>query len=468
MCRCDTIDPVRAVLPLLLIAAPALAQTAGEEFRVYADHPRLYLTQQRLRLLKRERDRDSMRWRQFALLVRAAAEMPEPGFAYALFYAVTGDTEMGQRAVAWATGPGNNVRQLALVYDWCQPLLKPAQSKALAAKIHRLIDQKPAESIEARRDRVLATIALADDTHPEETLLKESVEQWWRKDVGPKLEDGRIMAAPYELFALAEILHAVRDNIKIDLRLDAPDYFKELPKYQVLANYPAPLAAPENEYRIPVYKGAGQPDVDQAALARAAGLSMVAYDNNALENQYLQGWLIQDRFMLQGTFGAPYEFMWANPYQPGLSYFQLPILYHDAHSGALFLRSNWEDDAVWFGLYQGEAQLFQDGRATVLNRSGPLPPNPKPIAVGDSSVLLGRNPMQFTMDGGITLVIGLKPHHKYLIEIDDEELEESEADNVGTLVIEYPADRTVGVHIQEADNGSSATYPGAGASGQQP
>ena len=35
----------------------------------------------------------------------------------------------------------------------------------------------------------------------------------------------------------------------------------------------------------------------------------------------LQGWLMHDSFMLKSTFGAPYEFLWANPYQPGLSYY---------------------------------------------------------------------------------------------------------------------------------------------------
>src|SRR5260370_8720675 len=127
-----------------------------------------------------------------------------------------------------------------------------------------------------------------------------------------------------------------------------------------MGNCAAPLAAPENEVRIPGYKGLVEADVDRAALARAAGLSMVAFDNNAFENQYLQGWLIQDRFMMQGTFGAPYEFLWANPYQPGLSYFQLPVVYHDAHSGTLFVRSNWETKAAWFALYQGEAQLVHE------------------------------------------------------------------------------------------------------------
>jgi hypothetical protein len=444
---------MRFFLAVFFLLTGTLAAQSADEYRVYTEHPRLFLSAQRLRLLKREHTRESMRWRQYDLLVKAAAQLPEPGFALSLYYQVTGDAAVGKRAVDWALGPGADLRQLALVDDWCQPLLAPAQSKALSAKIRRLVDQKALPSIENRRDRVLAVLSIADDAkHPEETYLRETVEQWWRGQLAPALKEGRITVPLHELFALLEIMHALRDNVMVDLREGAPEYFKELPKYQVLGNYPAPLAAPENEYRIPVFKGSAQPNLDRAALARAAGLAMVAYDNNALENQYLQGWLIQDRFMLQGTFGAPYEFLWANPYQPGLSYFQLPILYHNQHSGQLFIRSNWEDDAVWFGLYEGEAQLFQDGKITVLKQTGPLAAQPKPIPVGDASVLLGRSPMRFPMDGGPVLVLGLKPSHKYLVEADDEELREVETDSVGTLVLEYPADRNAGVRIVEANN----------------
>jgi hypothetical protein len=439
-----------------------------DEYRVYTEHPRLFLTAQRLRLLKRERDRESMRWRQFDLLVRAAAQMREPGFALALHYAVSGDAAIGKRAVEWALGPGADLRQLALVYDWCQPLLSSTQSKTLEAKLGRLTTPKTGTDLTAARDRVLALIAAADDSHAEENPLREMVQVWWRGQFAPKLADGRIIVPLDQLFALCEILHATRDNLKIDLREDAPDYFRDLPKYQVLANYPAPLSAPENEYRIPVYQGTGQPDLDRAALARAAGLSTVAYDNNALESQYLQGWLIQDRFMLQGVFGAPYEFLWANPYQPGLSYFQLPVFFHNEHSGALFLRSNWEDDAVWFGIYQGEAQLFREGRVTVLNPKGPLGPKAEGIPVGDSSVLVGRSPMQFPMEGGRVLVVGLKPRSKYLVETDDEEMSELETDGAGTLVLEYPGDWAAGVRIQEAMHGSNGTEVGFGPSGREP
>lgn len=435
-----------------LWSAIAAGQTT-EEFRVYTDHPRLLMPAQRLRLLKRERERDSMRWRQFDLLVRAAAQMPEHGFAQALFYVVTGDQQAAKRAVDWAVGPGTDLRQLALVYDWCQSALAPTQAKALAQKIRRIAEQRPSITVPARRDHVLAAIALADDTHAEEAVLRETVERWWRVRTAPALANGATTLPLDQLYALAEILHTIRDNLTIDLRDAIPEFFKELPKYQILGNYPAPLASAENEYRIPVYKGADEPGVDRAALARAGGLAMVSYDNNQLENQFLQGWLIQDRFNLQGTFGAPYEFMWANPYQPGLSYYQLPLVYHDKNSGALFMRSDWEEDAVWFGLYDGEAQLFENGNIIVLNKQRH---ETKPIAVGANSILFAQSPMQFPLTGGTLLLVGLKPNQKYDIEADDEEMREVESDRVGTVVLEYPAGRTAGVRIENASTGGEA------------
>ena len=93
---------------------------------------------------------------------------------------------------------------------------------------------------------------------------------------------------------------------------------------------------------------------------------MVAYDTNARENQFLQGWLMQDRFLLRGAFGVPYEFLWANPYQPGLSPFYMPLYAYDELSGRVFVRSSWEDDASWFGCFDGESQKFEQGRIQVL------------------------------------------------------------------------------------------------------
>ncbi len=74
---------------------------------------------------------------------------------------------------------------------------------------------------------------------------------------------------------------------------------------------------------------------------------------------------------------------------------------------------------------------------------------------------MGRNPLQFSMEGGTVLVVGLKPHSKYLVEADDEEMSEFESDGAGTLVLQYPADWAAGVRVQEAVqeaiNGSDGT-----------
>jgi hypothetical protein len=100
-------------------------------------------------------------------------------------------------------------------------------------------------------------------------------------------------------------------------------------------------------------------------------------------------------------------------------------------------------------LYGGEAELFHQGRATVVNQAASGSSNPKPIDVGEASVVFGRTPFQFSMDGGPVLVIGLKPRHKYLIETDDEEMREIPTDRAGSLILPYPAGRTAGVRIHE-------------------
>jgi len=465
---------MRALVVASLLILPLQSQSpegqSGEEFRVYTEHPRLILTTQRLRLLKRERERESQRWRQFDLLVKGSASLPEPGFALALYYAVSGDNAAGKRAVEWALGASaGDLRQLALVYDWCQPVLDPQKSAALAAKIHRLIQERSTEGVAAQRDRILALIAIADDSgHSEEAPLELAVRKWWRTEYAPSLADGRTALPLPDTYALLEILHAVRDNLKIDLRETAPGYFGHLPNILVIGNYPAPYRAPENEFRIPMDLGSAssskaQPDLNRAALARAAGLGMVAYDTNGLENQFLQGWLIQDRFSLMNPFGAPYEFLWANPYQPGLSYHQLPLVFHDQNSGTLFVRSSWDEDADWFGLYGEEAQLFHDGRITVVNQTTAASTAPKPVTVGETSIIFGRTPVRFSMEGGTVLVIGLKPRRPYLVETDDEEMREMATDPSGTLVLEYPSSRTAGVHIHSGAEESEGNRGKGGA-----
>ncbi len=442
---------MRLAVLILLAGLAVNAQTGEDEFHVYTDHPRLFLKPQRLRLLKRERERQSMRWTQFETLIKGGAPMPEPGFAFALYHAVTGDAAVGKRAVDWALTPAADIRQTAFVFDWCQDLLTPAQSKTLVAKLTAAARDSSMKNIRAVRTRVLAAIAAADETGDHgEAAIRDTVDRWWIKQMAPALNNGRDIAPGDDTSALLEILHTIRDNTQIDLRESAPDYFKQLAAFYVTSHYPAPFPAAENEYRIPIYKGSGEPDLNSAAMSRVAGLELVAYDTNALENQFVQGWQMQDRFLLRGTLGSPYEFLWANPYQPGLSYAHLPLEFHDPRSGDLFLRSSWDEDAVWFGLHEGESQVFRDGHITVLKMTAASSAQSPKVGVGDTAtVVLGRPGAPFKASTASVYVIGLKPQHPYDVEVDDEEMIELETDRAGTLQITLPKGRESGVRLTE-------------------
>jgi hypothetical protein len=424
------------------------------EFKVYTDPPRLLLTPQRLRLLKRERERQSMRWQQFDGLVTSGAPMPEPGFAYALHYQVSGQTPVGKQAIEWALSEkATDLRQLAFVFDWCGLLMTPAQADRLAAKITAAVAKTPPAKapvdVWQQNTRALAAIALADRSADRgELILKPLIEQWWRGTVVSKQNTGtNLEVIPRsQVYSLLEMLHTVRDNLKLDLREDAPGYFKSLPTDHLVSHYPAPLATRDNEFRIPVYVRDGEPDLADAISSRAAELAMVAYDTNAAENQFLQGWLMQDRFVMRNELGAPYEFLWANPYQPGLSYFQVPLVYHNTESGHIFARTSWDEDARWLGYFDGHLQIFSDGQVQSLKPGAAI----EPVHLGDAVILSARDPQtfQFQADAQAVFVVNLAPRALYKIEVDDQELTEDETDVGGTLVLSLPEGVSTPVRIQ--------------------
>jgi hypothetical protein len=401
-----------------------------EDYKIYVEHPRLLLSAKRLKLLRRERERKSPRWQQLELLVKGKAQMPEPGFAFALLYQIGGDEEAGRQAIIWALGPGTDLRQLALVLDWCQPLLSEAQTKTLTARVTRAMEQSARSTdFPTIRSRAFAAIALGDGA-----AVEKIVRSWWRTDIVPALRVGKRTLTRPDTYALLELMHVVRDAVQVEMRDNAVPFFKDLPAYQLLSYYPAAYPAPENDYRIPFFTGNGEPDLRMAALSRASELSMVAYDNNAVESQFLQGWLLHDRFSMRSAFGTPYEFLWANPYQPGLSYFHVPLRLHDTRTGQLFLRSSWEEDATWLGYTQGQMQLFDKGKIQVISPKGLR----EPIEVGDSAVIMGRNSMKWTLAAEappVYFIIGLKPTHPYDVELDDQEVEEVWTDVGGILRI---------------------------------
>jgi hypothetical protein len=425
------------------------AQTSDDPVAVFTEHPRLFLRPQRIRLLKRERERASPRWQQFETLVVGGAPMPEEGFASALYFQVTGNPVFGRKAIVWALTAAADLRQQALVFDWCQSLLTEAQRRDLTARLVKGIASTADPAIPAVRSRTLAAIALYDHVpQAPQRALDATVHQWWEREMVPSLRGGKSVVARDDAYALWEFLHAVRDNTNLDLRESVPHFFKDFPIEHLLSHYPATYPAAENEYHIGITRKTGEPDLQTAALSRAVELAMVALDVNAAESQVLQGWLMHDHFMLRGTYGAPYEFLWANPYQPGLSYYHVPLIYHNADFGKLFVRSSWEEDAEWFGYFDGVMQMFSQGRMMTLSAQLNAPP----ISLKEAVICFAQRARKFRLtleEEEAVFILGLQPGRTYQVEIDDEEVFEADTDRGGILQLDVPRGKPVGVRIKE-------------------
>jgi len=440
---------VRLLGALVAVACgwPAAAQDlATEPVTVSTEHPRLLLRPQRLRLLRRERERTSPRWEQFSALVGGNAPMPERGLSLALYYQVAKDEAAGKDAIAFALQASADLRQQAFVYDWCQDLMTDAQRASLTAKLEKGISNPPANAdVAATRSRVLAAIALFDHVERSpQRELERVVRQWWLAQIVPALQAGRAAISRDDAYALFEMLHALRDNTVLDLREAAPQFFKDYPIEHLMSYYPAVYEGADTNYYIGASQKAGEPDLRAAALSRAGELAMVAYDTNAAPSQVLQGWLMHDKFMLRSTFGAPYEFLWANPYLPGLSYYHVPLVYHNPEFGKLFVRSSWDDGAVWFGAYDGIMQFFADGKLQQ--------PGSGPLSLEQAVVCFAKSGDRFTVKPGededAVFVVGLEPRKAYEVEIDDEEMVEAETDTGGILELEVPKGKSVGIRLR--------------------
>jgi hypothetical protein len=428
-------------------------------FRVYSDAPRLFLRPARLKLLRRERERQSLRWEQFEGLWTGNAPFDEPGWPAALRYQIAQDAAAGKKAVAWAAGPGADIRQIALVADWCAPLFAGTDQTRISAKLERSIKGAAPKTLPAARDRVLAAIAISE-TQPDlaEKVLTDFFDGFWTGFIA-SLRSAKAHVPNADASALIETMHALRDNINFDLRDTYPAWFRDYPLIHLMAHYPPPFPASENEYRIPadIQIDKRGPDLNKAVLSRAAELAMVAFDANASETQLLQGFLMNDRFVMRGTAGIAHELLWANPYQPGLSYYHVPLAQHDSIGGQLFVRSSWEDDASWIGFFDGQLQLFANGSVTRVD--------PKlahePMDIEEAAVFFGRDAKKFNVPrhkaeappadepvqalppgatpppepGVDVFIVGLEPLKPYHVEIDNEEMFEESADPGGIVFL---------------------------------
>jgi len=305
-----------AFLPVLL-----WAQDSGSPPAILPHSPHLLLSAQRLKRLKRDRQRQTPRWINFADRVENEPKSPERGFELALFYAVTGDESKGREAVDWAKTHPCEQRQLALIRDWCPTLVAQELPRTGCPGAND-------GTLAALRDQLFTNAAAGENTEAEVERDKQVLIE--------KLRAGNF-EDPGELYAGFEYLSAARSVERTDLREEDSRFFTSLPVELLLNVKPNAVEHPDWQTHI-------------------AALALVSLDPNLDSSQFLQAWAIEDRQTIREGQGVAYEFLWADPYLPGVGYQNLDPWLYDDHRGMLVGRTNWSATACWIRITPGKLQ----------------------------------------------------------------------------------------------------------------
>ena len=237
------------------------------------------------------------------------------------FSSVTGDEDKGREAVAWAKAHPCERRQVALIRDWCADLFRQ-ESPNLTC------DGGKGSSLSDLRDQLFWNAALGEDTEAEVEHDK--------KILVDKLRTGDFDDAR-ELYAAIEYLSAAKTVERTDLREEDPHFFSSFPIELLLNLKPKQVEHPDWRTHI-------------------AALALVSIDPNLDSSQYLQAWAIEDRQTLHEGEGVAYEFLWADPYLPGVGYQNLDPWLYDPDRGMLVGRTNWSASACSIRITPGKVE----------------------------------------------------------------------------------------------------------------
>jgi len=311
-------------LPLFLLLFPLAGLFFAPQTFAQNAPPKLLLSATRARRLSRDHTRMTERWANLDQRVASEQASPERGFELALFYSVTGDAGAADEAIRWAAAHPDEFRQVALVADWCRDRMSSEQQAALLSAATERLSQQGHEFPSPSRYRDALFLTLARTGSPPADL-----DNWWARTMSLVKKHGwPWLAQPAELYALAEIITVVRDFTHTDLRSGYGTEFELLPTEYLLSLRPAQVETPDWETRI-------------------AALALVDVDPNMTPSQFLQGWAMEDPRVIRSGPGIAYEFLWANPYLPGLSYYNLDPWSYDPDAGVLYLRSSWDANSCW-------------------------------------------------------------------------------------------------------------------------
>ena len=360
--------------------------------------PKLLLTPQRLRRLERDRERQTVRWTNFESRVKTAPDSPERGFELALYYAVTHDEEKGRAAIEWAMAHRCETRQVALIVDWCKPSASSGQLSRMGAPTCG--QATPQSSMEELRDEAFHRITNGNDQDPVAMEHFKPLLSQFEKEVTPSAED---------VYALCELIDGVRGANHVDLRETQAEFFAHLPTQFLLGMKPQQVDGP-------------------SWRARIAGQILVAIDPNLQESQFLQGWAMEQREMISEGEGVAYEFLWGNPYLPGVSYQNLdPWVYYEADA-RLFARTDWTTESCWVSISPNQARALQ------------CPPGwrTQPMKFGHLTLIPALTQCfpvpSLAINGDAVVVWGLKPGQKLTFRGDDKQ-QSRNADAAGMIRI---------------------------------
>ena len=438
-----------AVLAVLFIWLPSFG-LAQPEYRVYEDHPRLFLEPDRLKRMRKDVERRSVRWEQLRRLVDRNVALPEEPLVRALQFQTAGNEPAGRQAAAWAVAKAEHskgferladLRLGAVVFDWCYELFTEEERARVAGTLGKAAGTfAGASGVDPGevRSAALAAVAVAGDWAGSEPALADLLERRWKTEILPALRRGRLADRAEDLLAVIEFCHAVRNNLQRELWQDDINLFKSLPFALMLRYYPKPLQTETGVFRQPAMLTTVETDPEvEATVSRIAELSFVAYENSWEEYQFLQGWLRHDEYSLTNPLGAPYEFFWLNPYLPGLSYFSAPAVVHDEVRGRLFARAGWQEGDLWAGYFNSQLQIFADGQRFVVRRED----EQAPLIFPEVVVVLARVPMSVKVrapEARVIYMVGLGEGKSYNFVINKRTFRTYEAGRGGIIVLKNP------------------------------
>ena len=438
---------------LVFLIAALLAPVIGlsqANYKVYTSHPRLWLEEKRLSRLRKDVERQSDRWQTLRRLIDQNATFPEEPLVLALRYQAAGAEISGRHAIDWAltkTADGRtfstaaNIRLGAIVFDWCHRLLDDKERRRLATQLGeaaRVLTQRERLSLAEARGAVMALVAVAGDWEASARVSQTLMDRHWMATVLGPVRRGEPFNDPHQRLALAELSHVMRYNFEIDPWRETPGFFKALPLVSLLQYGPRPVVTSQGLFRLPGeadFSDRSEEDAVRAGtLSRLADMVFVAYESNLAGYQFLQGWLRHDAYALTSAWGAPYEFLWVDPYLPGLSYFSAPAVVHDELRGRLFGRSGWQDSDMWAGYFDGNLHILADGEAHTIGPDD----KQKPLVFGPAAIAIGRVPFSFQVEmpgGKMIFVAGLEEGQSYRVRINRTKETETQAGRGGILVL---------------------------------